>query len=128
MSVVDASALVALLDAGHPGHDRARRLLAEETLVTTWGTLAEIATVARRLAKDAGRDGEPASRSAIAGLRSLQGFREAPMVALDKVASLHQEERKLSFVDAWVLQVALETAQPIASFDADLLAAWRRRR
>ncbi|MEA3203638.1 MAG: hypothetical protein QOI63_1317 [Thermoplasmata archaeon] len=123
MTVADTSALVALLDAGHPHHKQAQRDLAEGHVTVTRGSLAETATVVRRLAKDAGHDGGQAARQALAAITTLAGFREAPHVELATVLKLHQQDGGLSFVDAWNLATALQANERLASHDKGLLAA-----
>jgi predicted nucleic acid-binding protein len=127
MTVADTSALVALLDAGHPHHRDAQRDLAEGHVTVTRGTLAEAATVIRRLAKDAGQDGTQAARQALAAITALAGFREAPHVELADVLKLHQQDGSLSFVDAWNLGAALQANERLVSYDKGLRAAHGRR-
>lgn len=127
MSVADTSALVALLDAGHPHHADAARDLAEGHVTVTWGSLAEVATVVRRLAKDNGQDGAKAARQALAAITSLAGFRQAPPGELEAVLKLHGKESSLSFVDAWNLTAAMHGGEELVSYDRDLRAAHRRR-
>lgn len=127
MSVADTSALVALLDAGHPHHADAARDLSEGHVTVTWGSLAEVATVVRRLAKDNGQDGGKAARQALAAITSLAGFRQAPPAELDTVLKLHGKEASLSFVDAWNLTTAMHSGEELVSYDRDLRSAHRRR-
>lgn len=127
MTVANTSVLVPLLDAGHPHHTRAQQDLAEGHITVTRGSLAEVATVVRRLAKDAGEDGNQAARRALAAITALAGFREAPHVGLEAVVKLHQQDRRLSFVDAWNLAVARHANEPLASYDEGLQAAYARR-
>ncbi|MEA3143463.1 MAG: hypothetical protein QOG31_787 [Thermoplasmata archaeon] len=128
MTVADTSALVALLDAGHPHHREAQRDLADGHVTVTRGTLAETATLVRRLAKDAGQDGAKAARQALAAVAALAGFREAPHVDLPPLLALHRDEPGLSFVDAWNLAAAQQGNERLASYDKDLRAAQRRHR
>jgi predicted nucleic acid-binding protein len=126
MSVADTSALVALLDAGHPHHADAQRDLGEGHVTVTRGSLAEATTVVRRLAKDAGQDGTQAARQALAAITALAGFREAPHVELDAIAGLHRQDGRLSFVDAWNLAAALHANEPLVSYDKGLRTAHAR--
>lgn len=126
MSVADTSALVALVDTNHAHHADAAHSLAEGPVTVTWGSLAEVATVVRRLAKDAGLDGNRAARQALAAVTGLAGFRQAAAPDLGKVLKLHGKEATLSFVDAWNLHVALAADEALVSFDKELRAAHRR--
>jgi predicted nucleic acid-binding protein len=126
VSVADTSALVALLDANHPHHADAARDLAEGHVTVTWGSLAEVATVVRRLAKGNGQDGGQAARQALAAITDLAGFRQAPPGELDAVMGLHGKETSLSFVDAWNLAAAVQGGEGLVSYDRDLRAAHRR--
>lgn len=127
MSVADTSSLVALLDANHVHHAEAARDLAEGHVTVTWGSLAEVATVVRRLAEDNGQDGGQAARRALAAIAGLAGFRQAPQPPLEGVLKLHGEETALSFTDAWNLRVALDGGEPLVSYDRGLRASHRRR-
>jgi predicted nucleic acid-binding protein len=126
MTVLDASALVALVDRGHPRHQDARDKLATGVVTVGWGALAETATVLRRLARNEGLDGAAVARSALRAIQSLRGFREAPAVDLTEVTRVYEAEPTLSFFDAWNLVIALHLRQPLLSYDGGLLAAHRR--
>jgi predicted nucleic acid-binding protein len=128
LTVADTVALVALLDQNHPRHAKASAALAEGHITITWGTLAEVATVTRRLAKDSGLDGNRAAREAIAAIRGLAGFREAATLSLEAVANMHRTEPSLSFVDAWNLCAAILNNDGLLSFDRSLRSAARRHR
>jgi predicted nucleic acid-binding protein len=126
MTVADTAALIAFLDKGHPQNDKAAAILSEGFITMTGGTLGEIATVTRRLAKDNGLNGNRAARDALAALMGLEGFREAAPISLVTVANMHRQEPSLSFVDAWNLCVAIHASDTLLAFDRGLRAAARR--
>ncbi len=128
MTVVDTDVLVASLDRNHPHHLKAKAALAEGPLVITWGTLTEVASVTRRLAKDARMNGNQVARDGLAALLALAGFREAGAVPLENVVGLHRQEPALSFVDAWNLCAAAMKQDSLLTFDRRLQAAARRHR
>ncbi|MHB8633962.1 MAG: PIN domain-containing protein [Thermoplasmatota archaeon] len=128
MTVADTAGLVALLDANHTHHAQAAHALKEGPVVVTWGSLSEVATVIRRLAKENGLDGNLAARQALAAITGLKGFRDAAQLPLPDVLKLHHQEPSLSFVDAWNLHLALATKEPLLTFDRALKSAARRHR
>lgn len=128
MTVVDTSALVALLDVDHPKHSIAEAHLATGPITATWGTLLETSVVIRRLAKDAGLEGGRAARQALRAICSLDGFREAPTPPLREVMALYQRRTSLSFADAWTLTVASDHDEPLLTFDRTLAAAYERQK
>jgi predicted nucleic acid-binding protein len=128
VTVVDTSVVVALLDADHPHHASAASRVATGPITATWGTLLETSMVIRRLAKDAGLDGNKAARKALRAIISLDGFREAGGADLRGVLALYDRSHALSFADAWTLSVAIETGEPLLTFDDTLRSAYERRR
>lgn len=126
MTVADTSVILALLDETHPRHHEARGALANGWITVTRGTLAETSTVVRRLAKDAGIDGNAAARRAVDGVCALAGFREAPPTDLDAVTGVFRRERPLSFADAWALVASVEGNEPLVTYDKPLLRAYRK--
>ncbi|MES2153518.1 MAG: PIN domain-containing protein [bacterium] len=126
MAIVDSNVLVAILDDGHEHHGAAVRQLHDQPVTVTWGVLAEVAHVARRIAKANGMNGATASRRALANVRALAGFREARQPPLDEVLAMHAAQPRLSFVDAWNLVAALTSDEALMTFDRDLAAAYKR--
>ncbi len=129
MTVVDTTVLLAAMVASHPQHARARSLITDAgALTVTWGTLEETSRLARRMARAGGEDADAAARTALRGVLAISGFREAPAVPLPEVVHRHALNRRLSFVDAWNLSVAVALQEPLLTFDRDLALAHRKAR
>lgn len=128
MTIADTGVLLALLDAGNPRHDQAKKMLEQGAITVTPPSLTEITRVIRRHALDEGLDGNDVAREAFALLRSLPGYRIAPMPEEEDVAQTYRKDPLLSYADAWNLVVAVQYSKPLATFDQKLQRAYKRRR
>jgi predicted nucleic acid-binding protein len=127
MPVLDTSVLVPLFDADHPDHAQAReRVGAPILLHVSGGVIAELTTVLRRRAKDAGLDGSRVAREALSKLEGLRGFRHAASYDADAVSRVYQAHSALSYVDALGIVLALDLGEPLLTFDDRQMAAYRR--
>lgn len=128
MTIADTGVLLALLDAGNPRHDEAKKMLEQGAITVTPPTLTEMTRVIRRHALDEGLDGNDVAREAFALLRSLPGYRMAPMPEEEDVAETYRKDPSLSYADAWNLVAGVQQSQALATFDKKLQRAYKRRR
>ena len=129
MPVLDTSVLVPAFDADHPRHAEARKLLAGPSLLhVSAGVTAELTTVIRRRASDAGLPGAKVAREALARLEALAGFRHAASYDAEAVSQVYHTHASLSYVDALGIVIALGIDDDLLTFDDAQAAAYRRER
>lgn len=115
--------LVALQDATHANHGKAQVALATGPITVTLGTLAELTTVLRRVAKDRGLDGSRVARDGLRRLRTHAAYRDAPIVVEPRITAIYDADQRLSFVDAWNIAASREAREPLVTFDGDVQKA-----
>lgn len=126
MTVFDSSALVPLFLSSHANKAKAQAKLREAEVVWLHATvLAETAQVLRRAGRLAGLDGSKLARQAVLDL--LDQPRCRIIERLDHAAAVQRytEDARLSLVDSFVVQAAIELGTEPQAFDQSLLKAWR---
>ena len=129
MAVVDSSVVIAAFDSSHPHHATARRALDRELVVGVCSTVIEESTrILRRMANDAGQDGNRIARESLASLRAMGGYRHLADDVEEAATKRYTDNPRLSFVDAWTIELAKATGQDLLTFDRDHLKAWKAAR
>lgn len=127
MSAFDASVLVPLFHRGHPNHEQARRRFreAKEVLLHP-AVLAETARVIRRSERNQGGDGNAVARAAIKALLQEPRCRLVPLVDYEEAFERFANNSKLSLVDSFVVQVAIDASdEPPTTSDAAMTKVWK---
>lgn len=128
LPILDTSFLVAAWNLDHPDNAAARKRLAQQTneadpvLRINAGALAEASRILRRLAKDAGLDGNGAARHYLTTFLRLPGTTIEARFA-DEAWPRYLEQTSLSFVDAWILEQALRLGDEVWTYDRGLQKA-----
>lgn len=127
MPAFDTNVLIALIDEDHAQHQEAKQRFdgAQEVLLHPC-IVAEFTTVVRRLAKDAGMDGNRAARDALQGLLAQPRVRIVNHMDHADAVQLYMAEPKLSFADAVLSEMRWGfDRQESVTFEPAIRASWK---
>lgn len=122
-AVLDAWAVLRLLEGAEPAAGKVSRLLGRERPIMSWVNLGEVRSVVRRL------HGEAAAAEVVRDVR-LHVEAELPDVELIVSASRIKADRPLAYADAFAAATALRHDADLWTGDPELLAdgaPWRMR-
>ena len=127
MTAFDTSALIPLFDTSNPHHERANQAFRDaQSVLLHPVVVAEAAAVLRRNAQASGRQGNAVARQALEHLRREPRCRVVSQVNDAGALERYLSDGRLSLVDSYVIQVALQHGnEPPVTFDDDLVRAWK---